>query len=281
MDQTIPTNDPNSQMSEVTAAENGSTEETTSGSSRRVSKRSNSSRNVGRKRQTVSHNSVNNNENNSSETNDSQNTDNTDTTDNLLSMPVLSTSSVVTTDSGIEVNEQTQDLNETNDHQLNGINDENETNECIDLTEDDSFVMDNNSESDPEVQCISSVIRDQDLCIIRDKSRTNRRKGTDRSPLKPNDDIIEIKDSQTLQIPITGSTQSGSPSKRSVKKCIKCPVCLDESTVFEVSSRQLVSTVCGHLFCDRCISEVIRTTKACPTCRKKITTKKGFHPIFI
>ncbi|CAG2103389.1 unnamed protein product [Medioppia subpectinata] len=246
MDPMIATNDPNPQMSEVTVSANGSTGETTSGSSRRVSKRTKSGRSVGTKRQTVSQSNANN-DNNSSETNESQNTDNTETTDNLLSMPVLTASLVVTNDSGIEANEPTLDLNEANT-QLNGnMNAENEANVCIDLTEDDSFV-DYNSESDPEVQCISSVIRDQDLCII----RTNRRKGINRSPLKPNDDIIEIKDSLTLQNPMNGpNTQSmGSPSKRGVKKCIKCPVCLDESTVFDVSGRQLVSTTCGHLFCN-------------------------------
>ncbi|CAG2103387.1 unnamed protein product [Medioppia subpectinata] len=131
MDPMITTNDPNPQMSEVTVSANGSTGETTSGSSRRVSKRTKSGRSVGTKRQTVSQSNANN-DNNSSETNESQNTDNTETTDNLLSMPVLSASLVVTNDSGIEANEPTLDLNEANT-QLNGnMNAENEANVCID-----------------------------------------------------------------------------------------------------------------------------------------------------
>jgi len=280
-----------SDTSSVLSEENGSTEVTQRQSNRGAKRRHNGVTSVGRKRRNTSpdnecnHSLADNTTDSGS--NDSSNESRLSMT---LSMPVLDVGSHVTIGSLNESNEQTDQLNDTNESQTSGdMIIANESNVCIDLTEEDSVVDENNVDSDSEVQCISSVIRDQDLCIIRDNRRQNRRNNrtdSSRSPVKPkqpNDDIIEIKDSQPIQSPTQTQTSSPSlsPSKRSVRKSIKCPVCLDESTVFEVSGRQLVSTVCGHLFCDRCISEVIRTSKACPSCRKKIASKRAFHPIFI
>lgn len=41
----------------------------------------------------------------------------------------------------------------------------------------------------------------------------------------------------------------------------------------------MVSTVCGHIFCKDCIQIVIKTSKNCPKCRRKLSQKQ-YHPIF-
>ncbi|XP_022250220.1 E3 ubiquitin-protein ligase RNF4-like isoform X2 [Limulus polyphemus] len=64
------------------------------------------------------------------------------------------------------------------------------------------------------------------------------------------------------------------------RKDITCPVCFDSDKTIQLSQRQLVSTVCGHVFCNICIHNAIRSSHSCPNCRKRLTLKQ-YHPIFI
>lgn len=76
---------------------------------------------------------------------------------------------------------------------------------CIDLTQDESIVNENSVESDSEIQCISSFIRNPpnpELSITRERirRRTTARERS-RSPItrrEQNDDIIEITNSQSV-----------------------------------------------------------------------------------
>jgi len=56
---------------------------------------------------------------------------------------------------------------------------------------------------------------------------------------------------------------------------LKCGICWD-------STDDIVSTVCGHLFCRLCMRELFRdkTTINCPICRTVLTTK-DVHRIFV
>ncbi|XP_076316828.1 E3 ubiquitin-protein ligase RNF4-like [Tachypleus tridentatus] len=65
-----------------------------------------------------------------------------------------------------------------------------------------------------------------------------------------------------------------------LRKNITCPVCFDSERTIQFSQRQLVSTVCGHVFCNTCIHNAIQNSHACPNCRKRLTPKQ-YHPIFI
>ncbi|XP_035675264.1 E3 ubiquitin-protein ligase RNF4-like [Branchiostoma floridae] len=71
-----------------------------------------------------------------------------------------------------------------------------------------------------------------------------------------------------------------STSASSPPKTISCPVCLDDERQIRVTGRRLMSTVCGHVFCESCLKEALQTQKKCPNCRKKLTVKQ-IHPIFI
>ena len=137
-----------------------------------------------------------------------------------------------------QVNDRTnEETVVSNDDQNTGNSGESETqrqetnetsNVCIDLTEDDSVVIENNTESDSEIQCIIPDIEESELCILRDIKR--RRNRFNRIPLRieqteQSAEVIEIQDSlqyQSLSIPPVPQTSS------TPKKIIKCPVCLDE-----------------------------------------------------
>jgi hypothetical protein len=54
----------------------------------------------------------------------------------------------------------------------------------------------------------------------------------------------------------------------------KCSICLDEMV-------NPASTTCGHLFCEECIKQCLKTAKKCPQCRKRLTAKTAYHRIYL
>ena len=75
-------------------------------------------------------------------------------------------------------------------------------------------------------------------------------------------------------------TSSSPAINLSSKRMITCPICMDTAQQFEASGRQIVVTVCGHIFCNVCIRNAISTQHKCPTCRKKLSLRQ-YHPIFL
>ncbi|XP_060517710.1 uncharacterized protein LOC132696732 isoform X2 [Cylas formicarius] len=55
-----------------------------------------------------------------------------------------------------------------------------------------------------------------------------------------------------------------------------CPICLDPFA----ADVQIMTTICGHIFCKPCITKVAKSIKKCPTCRKSVNIKK-IHPIYM
>lgn len=55
----------------------------------------------------------------------------------------------------------------------------------------------------------------------------------------------------------------------------KCPICLDMFTM-----DQILSTMCGHLFCAPCVQGVVKTRKKCPMCNRALKQNQ-LHRIFI
>ena len=73
---------------------------------------------------------------------------------------------------------------------------------------------------------------------------------------------------------------SPSPSRLAGKASITCPVCMDRASVFESMGRKLVTTNCGHVFCDECIKNAISSLHKCPVCNKRLTMRQ-YHRLFI
>lgn len=61
---------------------------------------------------------------------------------------------------------------------------------------------------------------------------------------------------------------------------ISCPVCMDDYKELQQRQVQLMSTICGHVFCKECIEAAVRANHQCPTCRKRLSERQ-IHPIFL
>ncbi|XBI67619.1 hypothetical protein VPH35_046937 [Triticum aestivum] len=80
-------------------------------------------------------------------------------------------------------------------------------------------------------------------------------------------------------------TQHGRPETNKLLACpapskdlpkepkFSCPVCTNE--LVDASS-----TICGHIFCQKCIEASIQAQSKCPTCRRTLTVN-SFHRIYL
>jgi len=98
-------------------------------------------------------------------------------------------------------------------------------------------------------------------------------------------------DTRTATIDLTQSPppnplqSTRSTSKKSLRTPepvvrLKCPVCLETAEEVLARNDQMSSTYCGHIFCKKCIRQVLNTTKSCPTCRTRVTESK-VHRLFL
>lgn len=56
---------------------------------------------------------------------------------------------------------------------------------------------------------------------------------------------------------------------------VRCPVCLES-----LHGQPTYSTICGHIYCEGCISGLIGDTKICAVCRQSIARKNSVHRIY-
>merc|ERR1712098_58869 len=92
-------------------------------------------------------------------------------------------------------------------------------------------------------------------------------------------DTIDLTDSplrhsQMLNIASPSQEQSKSPPS------LNCPVCMEDLLAIRRRGSRLVSTVCGHVFCGKCLPPCVRTRGRCPTCRTSIGYD-DFHPVYL
>lgn len=57
---------------------------------------------------------------------------------------------------------------------------------------------------------------------------------------------------------------------------LKCSICLCNPSV----NTRLDSTVCGHIFCHACLSQALKVSKRCPTCRHSLSSRYAVHPLY-
>lgn len=97
-------------------------------------------------------------------------------------------------------------------------------------------------------------------------------------------DLCESFDSSPKKKTATDSAGPSPPKKtcknntspqKSTMGTTKCPICLDMFTM-----DQILSTMCGHLFCGPCIQSVIKTRKKCPMCNRGLKQNQ-VHRLFI
>lgn len=90
----------------------------------------------------------------------------------------------------------------------------------------------------------------------------------------PNSLVINIEDTPETNI-LPKAVQAIPEPVREVPKEPKfsCPVCMNE--LVEPSS-----TICGHIFCQKCIRAAIQANKKCPNCRRKLQMN-NFHRVYL
>ncbi|VAH83615.1 unnamed protein product [Triticum turgidum subsp. durum] len=96
------------------------------------------------------------------------------------------------------------------------------------------------------------------------------------SRAQPNTDlVINIVDTpETNSIPPKVAQAVPEPVKEIPKETkFSCPVCMNELV-------NASSTICGHIFCQKCIKASIQAQKKCPTCRRKLTMS-NFHRVYL
>lgn len=190
-----------------------------------------------------------------------------------------------------------QTSGEAND-ELIVVDDNNQNSTCIDLTDDTATVIDLTSVATnvdntvliyeaqaprPAMQRLSSrkvpraaapVDSDEDVEVIAtSQSAHGRLEGSPRSSKSRSD----AKTDSTSQLPPSVNAVS---SQSTTSTTVICPICLDDAHQIRTEGRQLSSTVCGHVFCDPCIRNAAKTTRMCPTCRRKLTVK-SIHPLYL
>ena len=93
----------------------------------------------------------------------------------------------------------------------------------------------------------------------------------------------------TVLLDITNSSIKTSPSPRQAlattspgNNLMQCPVCLDSLKIIKRrrTGRGMMTTLCGHIFCSRCLPASVRASGTCPTCRR-VMSNKDYHKIYV
>lgn len=95
-----------------------------------------------------------------------------------------------------------------------------------------------------------------------------------------NDEVQEVSNIDANSTQDSSLDSSSSSPKEQKNYDITCPICMDDDKAIKRRKCQLMSTTCGHVFCDKCIRSAVQLQRRCPTCRKKLSLKQ-LHAIFL
>jgi len=99
----------------------------------------------------------------------------------------------------------------------------------------------------------------------------------------PSSDIINVIDLTDSPTPSTSSVlpNVSQPKSSSENQISGCSICLDTYVEIKDAGKTIVSTTCGHVFCDTCLKSSLKNNGSqCPVCRKKLR-KGDYHPIYL
>lgn len=155
-------------------------------------------------------------------------------------------------------------------------------NNVVDLTRDSS--TDSSIDSSPVIVCVNRIYRGDPVMQL-PSCRFSHSGVLGRTLSDTDDDILEVaesNDANEVNTSVTEPSTSSSedPAGKTPSKKICCPICLDDEETIKRRKRRLMSTTCGHVFCDKCIRSAVQMQSKCPTCRKKLTLRQ-LHPIFL
>jgi len=101
---------------------------------------------------------------------------------------------------------------------------------------------------------------------------------TDDMPMPDNDDIVclggGIATDNAIKKRKANSADEQSDTGETSNLSLHCPVCMDSFVEINRGGiRHIVSTNCGHLFCNDCMKKAMNANFGCPKCRSKATPK--------
>ena len=137
-----------------------------------------------------------------------------------------------------------------------------------------------NAGSIVDLTCNSSVTDLVDLTSSLDSNPLDTSTTPDLSIVDLSDVSSSVTSTKKQRVD-TSLKQQGTPQRDAPSILrLNCPVCLVSLQDLLKKGKELRSTVCGHVFCHICIKTAIRSSKKCPTCRKKLTEKQ-IHPLYL
>lgn len=127
--------------------------------------------------------------------------------------------------------------------------------------DDEEVIFVNETRAPPSAPiAVVDLLEDSYDTIVRRKRRTgySNPNGQSTSQEKPTASTLEITDN----------------SPQSKMTHMACPICMENLHILRP-----YSTTCGHMFCESCIRQTVRTSKKCPMCNTKLSAKQ-IHPVF-
>ncbi|NWW76196.1 RNF4 ligase, partial [Climacteris rufus] len=136
--------------------------------------------------------------------------------------------------------------------------------EVITLSDDESAVVQDGEQSQQNPCCSRAAENSPELLAS----------GNEEEP-RENDGYVT--DKMSLQLHIFSRSVPSSPQQGVV---IRCPICMDFYSEIVKSGRLLVATLCGHVFCSRCLPVALETAGMCPSCRTELTPEL-YIPLYL
>ena len=147
----------------------------------------------------------------------------------------------------------------------------------------------------PWAEFEQNSIRYKIVCHLKDDSKTiTRAVRVNASVVRTLFDLFSRNEHVGLMVPshcATVSGESSAPPPQTVGDAPlpppsapdgvpSCGICMDTVPEIKRARKAMVSTNCGHMFCETCLKDAMRRQKLCPTCRKKLTAK-NYRPLFL
>ena len=121
-----------------------------------------------------------------------------------------------------------------------------------------------------------------DVREIREMLQNYRRYGEVPSEMNMTVDLTDSADESKESIDESLSDKEGMDdnSRLDENLVIKCPVCLRSLQTLKRRGCSIMSTICGHIFCGKCLPQSLKSNGRCPSCRK-VLGLSGYHKVFI
>ncbi|NXR72090.1 RNF4 ligase, partial [Pycnonotus jocosus] len=144
--------------------------------------------------------------------------------------------------------------------------------EVIDLT---------GESSEPEV----IVISDDESDVVKENEESQQypldcREAENSAELGASDNEEEPRDTDEYVTDEASLQSVISDTRAQQGVVIRCPICMDFYSEIMQHGRQLVATMCGHVFCSRCLPVALETAGMCPTCRVELSPDL-YIPIYL